>query len=116
PRAWLDFWLSFTMGLLVFLGIDTIHESFEILDRVPEFLNGLMLIAIGSLGAFFGLVALGRVLQKGSGTRGAGGGAPASGMGLALMIAIGIGLHNLGEGLAIGAAYTLGEVALGSFL
>jgi zinc transporter ZupT len=116
PRAWLDFWLSFTMGLLVFLGIDTIHESFEILDRVPEFLNGLMLIAIGSLGAFFGLVALGRVLQKGSAARGAGAGAPASGMGLALMIAIGIGLHNLGEGLAIGAAYTLGEVALGSFL
>jgi zinc transporter ZupT len=37
-------------------------------------------------------------------------------MGLALLIAIGIGLHNLGEGLAIGAAYTLGEVALGSFL
>lgn len=113
PRAWLDFWLSFTMGLLVFLGIDTIHESFEILDRVPEFLNGLMLIAIGALGAFFGLIALGRVLQP---ARGAGGGAPASGMGLALMIAIGIGLHNLGEGLAIGAAYTLGEVALGSFL
>jgi zinc transporter ZupT len=116
PRAWLDFWLSFTMGLLVFLGIDTIHESFEILDRVPEFLNGLMLIAIGSLGAFFGLVALGRVLQPGTGARGAGAGAPAGGMGLALMIAIGIGLHNLGEGLAIGAAYTLGEVALGSFL
>ena len=116
PRAWLDFWLSFTMGLLVFLGIDTIHESFEILDRVPEFLNGLMLIAIGSLGAFFGLVALGRGLKKGSAAGGTGGGAPASGMGLALMIAIGIGLHNLGEGLAIGAAYTLGEVALGSFL
>ena len=113
PRVWLDFWLSFTMGLLVFLGIDTIHESFEILDRVPEFLNGLMLIAIGSFGAFFGLVALGRVLQR----SGAGGKAgAASGMGLALMIAIGIGLHNLGEGLAIGAAYTLGEVALGSFL
>jgi zinc transporter ZupT len=37
-------------------------------------------------------------------------------MGLATLIAVGIGLHNLGEGLAIGAAYTLGEVALGSFL
>jgi zinc transporter ZupT len=35
---------------------------------------------------------------------------------LAYMIAIGIGLHNLGEGLAIGAAYNLGEIALGSFL
>lgn len=35
---------------------------------------------------------------------------------VATLIAIGIGLHNLGEGLAIGAAYALGEVALGTFL
>ena len=35
---------------------------------------------------------------------------------LALLIAVGIGLHNLGEGLAIGAAFALGEAALGSLL
>ena len=35
---------------------------------------------------------------------------------LATTIALGIGLHNLGEGLAIGAAYAVGEAALGSFL
>jgi zinc transporter, ZIP family len=32
------------------------------------------------------------------------------------MIAIGIGLHNLGEGLAIGATVLLGKVALSTFL
>jgi zinc transporter ZupT len=32
------------------------------------------------------------------------------------MVSIGIGLHNLGEGLAIGAAIGLGEVALSTFL
>jgi len=35
---------------------------------------------------------------------------------VAYMIAVGIGFHNLGEGLAIGAAYNIGEVALGTFL
>jgi zinc transporter ZupT len=35
---------------------------------------------------------------------------------LSLMVAIGIGLHNFGEGLAIGAAVLLGEVALSTFL
>jgi len=35
---------------------------------------------------------------------------------VAYLIAIGIGLHNLGEGLAIGAAYNLGKLALGTFL
>jgi zinc transporter ZupT len=33
-----------------------------------------------------------------------------------MMIAIGIGLHNFGEGLAIGAAVLLGEIALSTFL
>src|SRR5688572_10677670 len=107
PRAWLDFWLSFTMGLLAFLAIDTLSESTEILERVSGMLNGALLVALGVFGAFFALMAVSRALGKGAG---------ASGMGLALMIAIGIGLHNLSEGLAIGAAYTLGEAALGAFL
>jgi zinc transporter ZupT len=37
-------------------------------------------------------------------------------MALATMVALGIGLHNLGEGLAIGAAYSIGAAALGTFL
>ncbi|HJW84432.1 MAG TPA: ZIP family metal transporter, partial [Anaerolineae bacterium] len=37
-------------------------------------------------------------------------------MTLSYLLAIGIGLHNLAEGLAIGAAYAAGEAALGAFL
>ena len=111
PRAWMDFWISLTLGLLLFLGIDTIKEGFEILDRVPEVWNGVMILAAGAIGAFFALTGVGRALGSRQEN-----GAALSGMSLAVMIAIGIGLHNLGEGLAIGAAYTLGEVALGSFL
>lgn len=115
PRAWLDFWLSFTMGLLAFLAFDTLEESFEILGRVPEFVNGALLVALGVLAAFLVLTWVGRAMG-GRSAAGAGKGGAAAGMGLALLIAIGIGLHNLGEGLAIGAAYSLGEAALGSFL
>src|SRR3989338_9696918 len=32
------------------------------------------------------------------------------------LIALGIGLHNLGEGLAIGSAYAIGELSLGTLL
>ena len=35
---------------------------------------------------------------------------------VAWLIALGIGLHNLGEGLAIGSAYVLGELTLGALL
>lgn len=35
---------------------------------------------------------------------------------ISMMISIGIGLHNFGEGLAIGAALLLGEMALSTFL
>ena len=38
------------------------------------------------------------------------------GLSLSYMVAIGIGLHNLGEGLAIGAAAVLGAIALTKFL
>ena len=43
-------------------------------------------------------------------------GRPRKGAVLALLVATGIGLHNFGEGLAIGAAFALGEAALGTLL
>ncbi len=107
---WMDFFLFLTIGLLVFLGIDALHEASEVASTVPGAYQGMGLLALGVLASFGLLTAIEKSL---SGPRGAG--APPV-LSLAYLVAIGIGLHNLSEGLAIGAAYTLGNVALGSML
>ena len=73
----------------------------------------MVLFVFGAAAAYIGLEAVGSALanrrRKHHGDAG-------SGWVLALLIAIGIGLHNFGEGLAIGSAFTLGEFALGTLL
>jgi ZIP family zinc transporter len=108
-RRWLDFFLSLTIGLLVFLGVDALAEALETAGRVPGAFQGLSLVLLGVLVTPLGLTALGRWKEAGKGGE-------RSPLYVATLIALGIGLHNLGEGLAIGAAYTSGEIALGSFL
>jgi zinc transporter ZupT len=109
-RRWMVFLLAITAGLLVFLGLDTLAEALEQAAIVPGSFQGTGLIGIGVVGTFFLLDAISR--------RGAASGRSeaAQRLSLAYMIAVGIGLHNLGEGLAIGAAYNVGEIALGAFL
>ena len=112
-KKWLNFFLSLTAGLLIFLGVDTLEEAFEVAERVPGVFQGVGLIGMGALLSFLMLVAIGKKTM-GSGTSEKGDSYVR--LVLAYMIAAGIGLHNLGEGLAIGSAYVLGEVALGAFL
>lgn len=107
-RKWLDFFLSLTIGLLVFLGVDAIAEALELAGRVPGAFQGLGLILVGFLGTILALVAVKGWRQ---GVRG-----EVSPLFLAGLVALGIGLHNMGEGLVIGAAYATGEIALGAFL
>ncbi len=98
--------LSLTVGLLVFLLFDTTAEALEIVGRTAGVFGGAPLVFLVALLAFGTLVAVG--------SRGKGG--ETSRLAVAYRIALGIGLHNLGEGLAIGAAFALGEAALGTFL
>jgi zinc transporter ZupT len=98
--------LSLTVGLLIFLLFDTIAEALERIGLAAAVFGGAPLVFLIALVAFLALVALG------SGRRGR----TVSRLGVAYRIALGIGLHNLGEGLAIGAAFALGEAALGTFL
>jgi zinc transporter, ZIP family len=110
---WLDFFLAFTVGLLVFLLVDTVAEGLELSEIAPSALDGLSLFALGVLGAVVGLVVLQQTLSN---RRSAKGKDSTAALTLAYLVAAGIGLHNLGEGLAVGAALAVGEIALGTFL
>ncbi|MGI8620166.1 MAG: ZIP family metal transporter [Gemmatimonadaceae bacterium] len=106
-RKWIEFLLSLTAGLLLFLGVDALAEAVELSAKVPRAFQGLGLVLLGFVGTPLLLAALG------SASRGAKGASPIY---VATLVALGIGLHNMGEGLAIGASYATGEIALGSFL
>ena len=107
-RRWIDFFLSLTIGLLIFLGVSSLIESIETASVVPAAFQGHALVLLGALGTPLVLSAVGRWRAGGRGER--------SPLYVAGLIALGIGLHNLGEGLAIGTSYATGEIALGTFL
>ena len=111
--GWIRFLLAFTIGLLVFLGVDATLEGLEIAGEGPQAFGGAALVFLGALSAFLALAAVDGWLAKRRKSAGSG---AAAGAYLALLVAIGIGLHNLGEGLAIGSAYAGGALALGAFL
>ena len=104
---WLAAFMALTAGLLVFLGIEALSEAFALQAALPSALGGSGLVLLGVALSFLGMTALSGRLSKGG---------SAKGFALALLVAIGIGVHNLGEGLAIGASFALGELQLGTFL
>lgn len=103
--------LALTVGMLVFLLIDTGLEAFEVAAGLPGALQGEALVLFAALVSWLVLLVIGAA----RGTRLEGSRLPRA-LYVATLIALGIGFHNLGEGMAIGAAFSLGEAALGSFL
>ncbi len=107
-RKWLGAILALTLGLLVFLLVDTLLEALEVAAELPGVFQGTPLVLFSALLTWLLLLAVGSRRSTGANGR--------SSLYIATLIALSIGLHNLGEGMAIGAAFALGEAALGSFL
>lgn len=110
---WMSVLMALTIGLLVFLGIDATLEGVEIAGEGAQAFGGAGLVFLGAIVSYLALAAVDAHMRS---RRRRAREARARGAYLALLVAIGIGLHNLGEGLAIGAAYALGALALGALL
>ena len=104
------FLMAVTLGLLIFLAVDATLEGLAVAREGSQALGGEALVFLGAIVAYLVLAAIDAYMRA---RRSA---AEAAGAYLALLVAIGIGLHNLGEGLAIGAAYAVGALALGALL
>ncbi|MDP9491883.1 MAG: metal transporter [Actinomycetota bacterium] len=107
---WLAAFMALTAGLLSFLAVEALSEAFALQAALPSALGGAGLVLLGVASSYLLLTVISGRLGRRSG----GAGAP-SGLALATLVAIGIGLHNMGEGLAIGSSFALGELALGTF-
>lgn len=108
-RRGLDFVLAATVGLLVFLFVDAAGDGLEAAGGIASSYHGAVLFVLAAALAYLAIEMVGRRLARGGDGRG-------GGWSTALLVAVGIGLHNFGEGLAIGAAYALGEATLGALL
>ena len=105
--------LALTVGLLAFLALDGGIAALQLGGRSGGAFGGPALVVLGAGLAFLALTLVDRILR---GRRQRAKARGAQGLQLSLMVSVGIGLHNLGEGLAIGSAYAVGELALGAFL
>jgi ZIP family zinc transporter len=108
PPVWLRVLMALTVGLLGFLAIDATLEGLDLAGQGSQAFGGAALVLFGGVVAYLLLSGVSAWLAE----RRTG----ASGASLALLVATGIGLHNLGEGVAIGSAYSVGALALGAFL
>ena len=104
--------MALTAGLLTFLAVEALAEALELQAVLPGALGGPGLVVLGVAISYLALTFLSQRLAS----RGTSAGGTLGGLALAMLVAIGIGVHNLGEGLAIGTSFAVGELTLGTFL
>jgi ZIP family zinc transporter len=113
PPSALRVVMAVTIGLLAFLAIDATLEGLELAGEGSQAFGGAALVLVGAGVAYLLLSGVTAWLAD---RRAKAAAAGASGGAMAGLVALGIGLHNLGEGVAIGSAYSAGALALGAFL
>ena len=117
PESWRGLIVSISLGILLFLFVEVTGEGVQLAGSPG--LNSLLFVVGLAIGVFAPILAARRgrvdavaILDQ----AGVAGKREKARFFTAYMIAVGIGMHNLGEGLAIGAAYSAGELALTSVL
>ncbi len=98
--------LAFTVGVLLVLGVEATSEALDLAALVPPAFDGTGALALSVIVAFTLLMGAGALTR----------GRASEDMALAMFIAVGIGMHNLGEGLAVAAAWSTGHLALTTML
>jgi ZIP family zinc transporter len=116
-ETWRGFLVSVSLGILLFLFADVTGESLT-LAGPPGLSSPLFVVGI-TLGVFAPVYVARKRRLDYIITRERSGDNPDMkklGFFTAYMLSVGIGMHNFGEGLAIGAAYSAGQFVLTSVL
>lgn len=103
--------LALSAGVLVFVAIEMTEGIIDFSAEVDGMATAASVAIMGVIGTFAIMELISdwhhdRVSRKGRGR----------GLAVAYIVAIGLGAHSIGEGIAIGSAFVLGEVSLVTLL
>ena len=108
--GWIHAVLAFSAGILAFIAVEMGLEAVEFAAAVPAPYVGES-VAIGAVLVTVATMELVSRWRKRKTAAVSG-----DGLRVAYLVAIGLGLHSIGEGLAIGSAFVLGDLGLVALL
>jgi ZIP family zinc transporter len=105
-KHWIHAVLALSAGILLFVGIEMVAELVGFIAAVETTAVGEVAGLVALTATFVVMYAVSRWRRQvaAAGTE--------NGLHVAYLVAIALGLHSLGEGLAIGSAFALGEETL----
>lgn len=103
--------LALSAGVLLFVSVEMFEGIVDFSAEVDSFVTAASLAIVGVVGTFAVMELISdwhhdRAARMGNGR----------GLAIAYIVALGLGAHSIGEGIAIGSAFVLGEVALVTLL